>query len=621
MSGNYDYPPASDRQYHRNTNPERSQSGRQSQLQNLRNLLSERARRRSGSITTARALETLNQEIEQLRPSRVRHRSAYEEGQTDANTEQDRQQGSSSTRNADHIRRRVLYRERERTSNASPSSERVEQAIDSLNNQLRLRWLTPGEALSRIRESRANRPNNESSDDFPPFRLPPELEQAVAISRARESRTNRNNNSDSSEFSLLSSPHGLEEAATRFVNEHFPGSESPLRLFNLSPSPYPEPHNPPSWDDPPPRSESPGSLGTRWRAKRRKLDSDDHREGLKGFTYGHYGQVVPGLLKMEIESCDGGTYYDENGDSSWPGNVLLNDASVYCTKKSNCNLILKHRGETPFSLKKIIIKAPKKGFDAAIQEGMVFVSMTSEELLERTARYQIHYESLNRRCHRPRRQYSQPSHEYMNAYRSPLQVIERSDSSVGDSGVQTESQDPFATPETTEPQFRVTTEHDDNSDGGPNDNQENDEFPSATEIELMNFGEDGELFCPEEGDESDDDEASVFNQDRFEMRRRFRDHHNQHGAGRTRLATPSRIVPTASFGEFTSQESDVIKPHAQFFIKRENSMVSIKFDPPPSGRFILIKLFSPRSGGNIDIESIMVHGFAGTRYFPSLEFR
>lgn len=102
----------------------------------------------------------------------------------------------------------------------------------------------------------------------------------------------------------------------------------------------------------------------RWRAKRRKLDSDDRREGLRGFSYGQYGQVVPGILRMEIVSCDGGTYSEPNGESSWPDNVLLNDSSVYCTKRDRCNLVLKHRGETPFCLKKIVIKAPKSGFDA-----------------------------------------------------------------------------------------------------------------------------------------------------------------------------------------------------------------------------------------------------------------
>lgn len=102
----------------------------------------------------------------------------------------------------------------------------------------------------------------------------------------------------------------------------------------------------------------------RWRAKRRKLDSDDKREGARGFSYGHQGQVVPGALKMEIASCDGGTYSEPNGDSSWPENVLINDSSVYCTQSDRCNLVLRHQGETPFCLKKIVIRAPKTGFDA-----------------------------------------------------------------------------------------------------------------------------------------------------------------------------------------------------------------------------------------------------------------
>jgi hypothetical protein len=40
-----------------------------------------------------------------------------------------------------------------------------------------------------------------------------------------------------------------------------------------------------------------------------------------------------------------------------------------------------------------------------------------------------------------------------------------------------------------------------------------------------------------------------------------------------------------------------------------------------SGRFILIKLWSPRADGNIDIESIIAHGYAGPRFFPSIAAR
>lgn len=101
----------------------------------------------------------------------------------------------------------------------------------------------------------------------------------------------------------------------------------------------------------------------RVRSKRRKLESDDKREGLRRFGYGQYGQVVPGMLKMEIASCDGGIFEPE-GELSWPDNILRNDSSVYCTKSDRCNLILRHREATPFCLKKIVIRAPKTGFDA-----------------------------------------------------------------------------------------------------------------------------------------------------------------------------------------------------------------------------------------------------------------
>lgn len=110
------------------------------------------------------------------------------------------------------------------------------------------------------------------------------------------------------------------------------------------------------------REPSPGSQSNRRRSKRAKLDSDDKREGIRGFSYGHYGQVVPGPLEMEIVSCDGGPY-GTTGRSSWPENILLDDNSVYSAKNNRCNIILRHLGQTPFCLKKLIIKAPKSGFE------------------------------------------------------------------------------------------------------------------------------------------------------------------------------------------------------------------------------------------------------------------
>lgn len=102
------------------------------------------------------------------------------------------------------------------------------------------------------------------------------------------------------------------------------------------------------------------------RAKRRKLDSDKLDSPFTGFSYGRYGQVEPGKLKMEIVSCDGGIFLDPSvpyQDYS-AENVLKNDSSVYCTKSNRCNLVLRHQGATVFSLKELIIKAPHSGYTA-----------------------------------------------------------------------------------------------------------------------------------------------------------------------------------------------------------------------------------------------------------------
>ena len=102
----------------------------------------------------------------------------------------------------------------------------------------------------------------------------------------------------------------------------------------------------------------------RRRAKRRKLDGDPLSSSFKGFNYGYYGQVVPGKLKMEIFSCDGGLHTDaaRHGTEYCSENVLRNDKSVYCTDSNNCNIVMCHQGKTPFCLDKLVIKAPERGF-------------------------------------------------------------------------------------------------------------------------------------------------------------------------------------------------------------------------------------------------------------------
>lgn len=102
------------------------------------------------------------------------------------------------------------------------------------------------------------------------------------------------------------------------------------------------------------------------RVKRRKLDSDRLSSDFRGFQYGKYGQVQPGTLTMELVSCDGGIYLDDTTHHAAgkyaAENILKNDNTVYCTTGPRCNIVLRHQGATVFTLKELVIKAPRSNF-------------------------------------------------------------------------------------------------------------------------------------------------------------------------------------------------------------------------------------------------------------------
>ncbi|KAJ5736529.1 uncharacterized protein N7483_001654 [Penicillium malachiteum] len=370
------------------------------------------------------------------------------------------------------------------------------------------------------------------------------------------------------------------------------------------------------------------------RLKRRKLDADDHREGSRGFNYGHQGQVVPGPLKMEIASCDGGNY-DPDGECLLPDSILRNDNNVYSTKSDRCNIVLRHKNEAPFCLKKLIIMAPRSGFDAPIQEGMVFVTMDSDEALARTVQYQIQYSSRRRR--RERRHALQPSQEYLNgSSRPPLQSVERTVLVGPDPNVASSSEGRSTRGPQTDG-FRVTTEYNCTSTiDGFGQQDDDDMLPSVAELETVNDDDDF-MSDSDEDSASDDDEEESNTMTNFSNRRRLEAQSQRRLASMRRQASdptqrhrqPSLIDPNPPASLFgagsstaaSSSAPDALKPYARFFIEREKSMVTIKFDPPPSGRFILIKLWNPRPDHNLDIQTIIAHGYAGPRFFPSSGFR
>jgi hypothetical protein len=185
------------------------------------------------------------------------------------------------------------------------------------------------------------------------------------------------------------------------------------------PAPYTRPASPlPEPADP--------YAGRGSRAKRRKLDDGTYENESKAISYGFFGQAVPGQLKLEIASCDGGEYQDPHvPTTSWPRNVLEDDASVYCTKSNRCNMLLRHASGMPFSLTKIVVKAPRSGYDAPIQEGMIFVAMSDHDILEKTSHFETYYSPRNYRQHRYHFARARAEQEYVDPARSPLRTIDR----------------------------------------------------------------------------------------------------------------------------------------------------------------------------------------------------
>ncbi|PYH74067.1 uncharacterized protein BO88DRAFT_376887 [Aspergillus vadensis CBS 113365] len=590
MSGNYDYPPASRRPSRGARTNERQQQQQQQQpplnrLQHLRELLT--SERNRGDLAFARAVETLNQEIIDYRSSRFWDRSSFEQAR--ATLDQHMQQLQERTRQS-----------RANTDSSGPPMG-PRPGVPRLQ-PLGVPAANPDESASdpSRSDSRTPRPRAGRGSDRP--------------NRLRRPR-------DSNTSSLLDTP--------------VPHLDSPTAM--------------------PQQVEDEHQLD-RARTKRRKLETDDNREGLQGFRYGQYGQVVPGALRMELTSCDGGRY-EPHGESSWPENILRNDASVYCTKSDRCNLVLKHQGESPFCLKKIVIKAPKSGYNSPyvsagldtlsqtitdnvkrIREGMVFVSMSCDEVLARTAAFEVQWEST-----RPFARHlpggMQPSQEYLNAYRPPLQslgrgpVVDPSSDSESDSTDDPGAVEPSASnvPDPTS-EFRVTTEYSAQSDVRHDrlDYMDDDDLLSLTDTDSMPIGrmdEDNTICSDSEMSLSDDDSnVSTFTRRQRELSRRIRAMRRRYVAEREGQPRrrPYLTLPTPGLrpeGTLGSESPQLMKPHARFSIERNKSMVSIKFDPPPSGRYILVKLWSPHSGKNIDIQSIIAYGYAGTRFFPALSFR
>ncbi|KXJ94311.1 hypothetical protein Micbo1qcDRAFT_173135 [Microdochium bolleyi] len=353
------------------------------------------------------------------------------------------------------------------------------------------------------------------------------------------------------------------------------------------------------------------------RAKRRKLDSDRISSSFAGFRYGRYGQVEPGQLKMEIVSCDGGIFPDE-GRRYAVENILRNDPTVYCTEGSRCNIVLRHQGATVFTLQELVIKAPRSNYTAPVQEGMVFVAMQEDHLLTRTAQYQIQYSSV-RLSPRDSLHHHVPiisvRHNADGTTMTNAQVRARRLYEIGrDDEDQMDVRVAQIPPEfrTVTPSHGAAIEYGDEDADDVDSHEWHSESWRSRRANGLNLG-------PSESDSSEDDDT-LHAYNRYVPDDRL---HRRHAPHNTALAAAAEAAQVATQEAVRAVGGEMLAPNARFFIERDKSKCTITFDPPVSGRFILLKMWSPHQdpSGNIDIQAVVAKGFAGPRYFPSIELR
>ena len=247
---------------------------------------------------------------------------------------------------------------------------------------------------------------------------------------------------------------------------------------------------------------------------------------------------------------------------------------------------------------------------------MVFIAMDQDELLSRTAQYQIQY------AHRRR----DPSYFTQNEApesnerdsRHILSIRHHDDGTTSRRSGRTYVYRPADEDEelyrlaqmpdefyANQPDFRITTEC--------SDAEDEPEGPRGFRRTPNRIGS-----LPFETPDSDSDEHNPFeSEELLDDMRRNRDTTN------LTLTEAWEAHANATQEAVRAVGGELLVPHARFFIEKKKSKCTIRFDPPVSGRFILLKIWSSHHDptSNIDIQSVMARGFAGPRYFPSIEMR
>ncbi|EMC96877.1 hypothetical protein BAUCODRAFT_147078 [Baudoinia panamericana UAMH 10762] len=416
------------------------------------------------------------------------------------------------------------------------------------------------------------------------------------------------------------------------------------------------------------------------RSKRRRLDTEPLPAPRIPIKYGHYGQVEPGRLRLELVSYDGGEHSDSRNPGLYLGakNVLHHNKSVYCSERPSSSIVLGHADHTPFCLEKLHVVGPEHGFTAPVREGLVYIAMNLSDLHKyldpppHARRQGIHSPPYyNRR---------QPS----NIRSAPEERLSLSDAlrdpeiNAALSQPQREQDYARAADAAHDLAYTGTATHADyyGSDFGfgRTDPEAHCEIPALVSTNSLDSPAHSEtehapvtvLSSDEDADvgpeEASSQEVIDFRLQRLrQMRRRYeveaydRDE-RWSGLNGLHFANDSSIVssvprsmyppfnpsrndartrqlveeaveaaplppPMASSAEATNAvheaNDDPNVTCARFRIRGGKHKVAIKFEPAISGRFILLKLWAGKT--NVDVQSLIAKGYGGCRFFPATE--
>ncbi|KAK5167549.1 uncharacterized protein LTR77_007248 [Saxophila tyrrhenica] len=424
-----------------------------------------------------------------------------------------------------------------------------------------------------------------------------------------------------------------------------------------------------STHDEQPRLSSPGNSEDR-RRKRRRFESPPPVPKRKSIKYGYYGQVEPGRLKLELVSCDGGEHRDprNTGISLGPENILRYDKSVYCSEQRSSTIVVRHADDTAFALEMLHIVAPEHGFTAPIRAGVVHVAMNMADLQK-----YIDSPPHARRARVASPPYMPPARRSTSIQGSPERLTladalrdpevnaafgdreqdyGRSADGVHDLATNANdfSLDPGGRPADPDNHCDVpspeamangdSTSHDSernpiilsfDEETGPEETSPQDVLDFRLQrlrmmrrrVEMDSWDREdrwaGLSRMPSSLDPSDRERLSVSRLDALMARSRVHDDTPPGNEDELAAMMPSEEELLERTMHVRPGSDDKNVTTGRFFLSKGRTKVTLKFDPPVSGRFIMMRCWSGKS--NVDVQAVIAKGFGGPRFFPAMEVR